>query len=223
MSKKYTEKAQDYFKRHPSSNECHITSDGRVFHTLGSAQGFAGTLEDQTIESYKKSVLEKEAKQSEGNAVNEDSDLRKKITFDQALIHMNSGGLVKLPEWEGFWFKNIKQDQILVFTKEGQILDNPDESFKKRDDWQLVDEIPEEQMIVLNNYFENTDETGINPSTDKNSEKETKLGELASLELVSSNYQEIKALVKYFDLKPVDQKAETLIAALTEFKNNLNS
>lgn len=121
--KKYKEKAQDYFDRHPSSVECHITSDGRVFHTLGSAQGFAGTLDDQEIESYKRSVLEKEA---------------------------------------------------------------------------------------------------TNDGFDADAEKQTKLEELATLELVKENYQEIKALVKYFDLKPADQKAETLIAALTEYKNSLN-
>jgi hypothetical protein len=49
------EKAVDYFDRHPSSNECHITSDGRVFHTIGSAQGFANGLKDNKIESYKRS------------------------------------------------------------------------------------------------------------------------------------------------------------------------
>ena len=122
--KKYIEKAQDYFKRHPFSTECHITSDGRVFHTLGSAQGFAGTLDNQEIESYKRSVLEQESKK--------ENDL------------------------------------------------------------------------------------------DKEAEKEAKLLELSGLDLVKENYQEIKSLVKYFDLKPVDQKAETLISLLTEFKNNFN-
>lgn len=58
--KKFKERAQDYFERHPLSDECHITSDERVFHTLGSAQSFAGTLDDQEIESYKRKVLEKE-------------------------------------------------------------------------------------------------------------------------------------------------------------------
>jgi hypothetical protein len=32
----------------------------------------------------------------------------------------------------------------------------------------------------------------------------------------------MKVLVKYFDLKVENQKAETLIAALTEFKTTLN-
>lgn len=119
--KKYTENAKDYFDRHPQNDECHITSDGRVFHTLGAAQGFAGTLDDQTIESFKRSVLEKESK---------------------------------------------------------------------------------------------TDDAG---------DKDAKLKELSELELVKENYNQIKGLVKFFDLKPADQKAETLISALTDYKNSLNS
>ena len=46
------EKAADYFSRHQSSNECHITSDGRVFHTKGSADSFASALKDNKVVSY---------------------------------------------------------------------------------------------------------------------------------------------------------------------------
>ena len=125
--KKFIEKAQDYFERHPSSDECHVTSDGRVFHTLGSAQSMAGTLDDQTIESYKRKVLEKE----------------------------------------------------------------------------LAD-------------------TGKSSTQTNEAEKETKLKELSELELVSGNYQQMKALASFFGLKPADQKVDTLIASLTEFKTTLN-
>ncbi|WP_298307263.1 hypothetical protein [Flavobacterium sp.] len=48
------ELAKDYFDRHHSSNECHITSDGRVFHTAGAAQGFAGGLKNDKVESFKR-------------------------------------------------------------------------------------------------------------------------------------------------------------------------
>lgn len=53
---KYTDLAVDYFERHFTSQECHITSDGRVFHTNGHAISFASehNLQDQTIESYKR-------------------------------------------------------------------------------------------------------------------------------------------------------------------------
>ena len=46
------ELAADYFARHESSNECHITSDGRVFHTKGSADSFANGLKDNTVASF---------------------------------------------------------------------------------------------------------------------------------------------------------------------------
>ena len=52
------EKAADYFSRHQSSNECHITSDGRVFHTKGSADGFANQLKDNTVNSYTRAEFE---------------------------------------------------------------------------------------------------------------------------------------------------------------------
>lgn len=52
------EKAVDYFDRHPSSNECHITSDGRVFHSAGTAQGFAESLKDNKVTSYKRADFE---------------------------------------------------------------------------------------------------------------------------------------------------------------------
>ncbi|TDX86181.1 hypothetical protein [Epilithonimonas xixisoli] len=53
---KYKNLAVDYFERHSTSQECHITSDGRVFHTNGHAISFASehNLQDQTIESYKR-------------------------------------------------------------------------------------------------------------------------------------------------------------------------
>ncbi len=124
--KKHKELASDYFDRHPSSNECHITADGRVFHTKGSAQGFARTLDDQDIESYFRTVLEKE-----------------KSLEDAMVIHSDN--------------------------------------------------------------------------------REEKIKELEELELVKENYPQLKALAKYFDIKPADQKADTLIAALTEFKTTLNS
>lgn len=52
------EKAVDYFDRHSSSTECHITSDGRVFHTIGAAQGFASGLKDDTVDSFTRAEIE---------------------------------------------------------------------------------------------------------------------------------------------------------------------
>ena len=50
--------AADYFSRHLSSNECYITSDGRVFHSKGTADGFANGLEDHKVLSYTRSEVE---------------------------------------------------------------------------------------------------------------------------------------------------------------------
>lgn len=52
------EKAADYFARHKASNECHITSDGRVFHSIGTANGFANSLKDNKISSYTRTGIE---------------------------------------------------------------------------------------------------------------------------------------------------------------------
>jgi hypothetical protein len=53
------ELAADYFERHQISNECHITSDNRVFHTSGTAEGFATTLKDSKVVSFTRSEVEK--------------------------------------------------------------------------------------------------------------------------------------------------------------------
>lgn len=147
--KKFTEKAQDYFDRHPSSDECHITSDGRVFHNKGGALGFAGTLDNQDIESYSRKVLEK------AQSVKSDSG---------SIDAMIEGS--KLPE-------DLKKD--------------------------------------VQDIIKTADEA-----------RAEKIAELNALELDSSKYNEMKVLVKFFDLKVENQKAETLITALTEFKNSLN-
>lgn len=49
---KNKELAQDYFERHPLSVECHITTDGRVFHSPGTAQGHAASLQDDAVEKF---------------------------------------------------------------------------------------------------------------------------------------------------------------------------
>ncbi|WP_235819737.1 hypothetical protein [Flavobacterium davisii] len=48
--------AQDYFERH-TGNECFITSDNRVFHTQGSAAGYANTLKDDAVDKFTRSEV----------------------------------------------------------------------------------------------------------------------------------------------------------------------
>jgi hypothetical protein len=44
--------ALDYFTRYPESQECHITSDNRIFHQQSTADSFALSLKDNTVESF---------------------------------------------------------------------------------------------------------------------------------------------------------------------------
>ncbi|GIZ15300.1 hypothetical protein [Capnocytophaga catalasegens] len=48
-----------------------------------------------------------------------------------------------------------------------------------------------------------------------------KIAELQALELVKENYNQMKSLVKFFDIKTSNQSAEALIEALTEFKKTI--
>jgi hypothetical protein len=53
---------------------------------------------------------------------------------------------------ERFWFKDIKTNEVLVLTKEGDILDTPWEICKERNDW--VEAVAtDEQNQLLRNYF----------------------------------------------------------------------
>ena len=61
----------------------------------------------------------------------------------------------------------------------------------------------------------------MNPDEEKTN-YEQKVKELQELELVSSNYNQLRALVHFFGLEVSDQKADTLIAALEEFKQTLS-
>lgn len=52
--------ALDYFKRYPENTDCHITSDGRVWHEEGQALSFGLTLKNKEVASFNRQTLEKE-------------------------------------------------------------------------------------------------------------------------------------------------------------------
>lgn len=52
------ENVVDYFDRHPSNNECHVTSDERIFHAKGTADGHANGLKDNKVNSHYRSDFE---------------------------------------------------------------------------------------------------------------------------------------------------------------------
>lgn len=69
------------------------------------------------------------------------------LTFAEALEAMEEGKKVKLPEWGGFWIWEEKDDTIVIFTKEGNILDFRDSTMMKqtlkfiseRSDWKVME------------------------------------------------------------------------------------
>lgn len=93
---KHTDLAQDYFERHSVSNECHITSDGRVFHTGGHAISFAQEhdLQDQTIESYTRAQLEVKSEYATVENFDE-NELNFKATIDTSNLNVQLDELGK--------------------------------------------------------------------------------------------------------------------------------
>ena len=64
------------------------------------------------------------------------------------------------------------------------------------------------------------------PNEDTNNENQEaqraeKIIELQALELVKENYNQMKSLVKFFEIKTQNQSAEAFIEALTELKKTL--
>ncbi|GIM60086.1 hypothetical protein CAPN008_01360 [Capnocytophaga canis] len=54
-------------------------------------------------------------------------------------------------------------------------------------------------------------------------EEEQRKKDLLNLELIPKNYKKMESLVKYFKLEVTDNKAESFIEVLTQFKNSLNN
>ncbi len=89
----------------------------------------------------KEVIIEEEAPQSTG------------MTYAEAEELMKLGKLVKLPEWEGFWFRDNVKEEVLVLTKEGEILNTPWDICKESNDWVEAEATPE-QLALLESYFD---------------------------------------------------------------------
>ena len=87
---KHTDLAVDYFERHSTSQECHITSDGRVFHTSGNAISFANEhgLQDTTIESYTREqvAIVAENEMEEQDSFKKRNEIREKLVSNYTQI-----------------------------------------------------------------------------------------------------------------------------------------
>lgn len=75
------------------------------------------------------------------------------MSFEEAEKFVNTGHLIALPEWKGFWFKNFKTNELLALTKEGEITKSIFDEFKERNDWKVVNPT-EEQAELLEDYWE---------------------------------------------------------------------
>lgn len=66
------------------------------------------------------------------------------MNYTEAISSLNRGKKVKLPEWHGYWFKEVMGgayiESIKVFTASGDVLDTPYlEDYKNRTDWEITD------------------------------------------------------------------------------------
>jgi hypothetical protein len=74
------------------------------------------------------------------------------LSFEEAEVFLNIGELVKLPEWGGFWFKNLKTDKIYVYTKDDVIVDTPFDKYKERNDWEAFTSIDPDKYLKLSEF-----------------------------------------------------------------------
>lgn len=78
------------------------------------------------------------------------------LTFEEADKWLEKGLCIALPEWTGFWFKNIKTGETLVLTKDGEIVDTPHEIYKERSDWKVV-KVTDNQLKIISDYINEPD------------------------------------------------------------------
>lgn len=115
----------------------------------------------ETIEIIEPRVVQYGWKESDESYENSEEGTKNEpetgMPYEEAEKLINLGALIALPEWEGFWFKNLKvenvqESKVLVLTKEGEITDTPLEECKERNDWVVVEATPEQEKI-LDDYF----------------------------------------------------------------------
>lgn len=85
--------------------------------------------------------------------IEEEETVAPGMTYAEAEELMKLGKLVKLPEWEGFWFRDNVKEQVLVLTKEGEIVDTPWDICKESNEWIEAEATPE-QAALLESYFD---------------------------------------------------------------------
>jgi len=57
MNSKDLQNLAHYFKSHPNSKECFVTTDGTIFHTVGNATDHARTLKNKDVAPYTREAV----------------------------------------------------------------------------------------------------------------------------------------------------------------------
>lgn len=108
-------------------------------------------------------------------------------------------------------------------NKHVEKLVNPEFVSQEADQKQVLTAIQfqEEQEIDITTSSQGTtkgDELDIDEK-----KAEQMASDLENLELSTNNYQEMKRLVKYYEIEVPDNKAETLISALNDYKSKIQA
>lgn len=122
---------------------------------------------NQNVESTISNAMDEYTTEEEKSLKSKEnqSDKKEGLSFEEADQLMSEGGTVKLPEWKGFWFKEIENpEQIYVLTKDGKIVDTPHDEYKSREDWEVA--VPTaDQSKLLSDFW-------LDKKTEKNAKKD---------------------------------------------------
>lgn len=122
------------------------------------------------------------------------------MSYEDAEKAMNAGQVVALPEWGGFWFKSIDdQEKTYVLTKEGKIVDTPQDEFKERNDWKVVE--PTDEQSELLEKFWNKQQVKIDNEASKQREEYESLKAVAHAGSKTGNFHKLKKKISISDLE----------------------
>jgi hypothetical protein len=194
------EKAADYFSRHKASNECHITSDERVFHTRGTADSFASGLKENTVTSYTREQIEALKVETDKLDPEDENELR----FKQRVNVLTGLGFERLEDE----FINSEDNSSISVT---DVYNSTDEVFaisitpviKKV-------EIPKDDSLKLDLKIAD-DTLPVDP-----------LALLNSFNSETATYEDAKAVVKALKIETPSKKQADLFAAIENQKIILN-
>jgi len=98
------------------------------------------------------------------DGINLENELPKteKMTYEEAEKFLNDGKCIALPGWFGFWFKDMKSLETLVFAKTQEVLDTPYEKFKNQEEWFVVEPTVDQENIIAD-YFKKKSEQEATP------------------------------------------------------------